>query len=81
MNLQHSTHFEWVVEYESTLKKLISEVFENVGVEDEFSVNLTVKAVDNFQEYLKIRILALARKVFILYIYEFIRSKIVFLKS
>ncbi|KAE9535703.1 hypothetical protein AGLY_007604 [Aphis glycines] len=52
--VKHNTHFEWVTEYENTIKKLASEVFDTLGVNNGSALDIAVKGLDGFQANLKI---------------------------
>lgn len=62
--VKHNTHFEWVTEYENTIKQLSSEVFDTLGVQDEGrTLDVAVKGLDGFQGDLKSLMDALVKQV------------------
>lgn len=49
---------------EEKTKQLVSDVFETLGLNDENALNLAVKGVDDFQENLRTKVLALVKQVY-----------------
>lgn len=49
---------------EEKTKQLVSDVFETLGLKDEYALNLAVKGVDDFQENLRTKVLALVKQVY-----------------
>ncbi|XP_050434937.1 uncharacterized protein LOC126842096 [Adelges cooleyi] len=56
-------HFEWIKDYESSIKKLTTEVFDTLGVTDESALNASVKRIEQQQEYLKNSTATYAKKL------------------
>ncbi|XP_022160271.1 uncharacterized protein LOC111026480 [Myzus persicae] len=62
--VKHNAHFEWVTEYENTIKQLSAEVFDTLGVQDSGStLDIAVKGLDGFQGNLKSLMDALVKQV------------------
>lgn len=61
--VKHNPHFEWVTEYENTIKQLTSEVFDTLGVNDGSALDIAVKGLDGFQANLKTSMDALVKQV------------------
>ncbi|XP_060854602.1 uncharacterized protein LOC132932307 [Rhopalosiphum padi] len=61
--VKHNPHFEWVTEYENTIKQLASEVFDILGVVDGNKLDIVVKALDGFQADLKTSMDKLVKQV------------------
>ncbi|XP_015369421.1 PREDICTED: uncharacterized protein LOC107165609 [Diuraphis noxia] len=62
--VKHNAHFEWVTEYENTIKQLSSEVFDTLIVKDEGKMlDIAVKGLDGFQGKLKSSMDALVKQV------------------
>ena len=61
--VKHNPHFEWVTEYENTIKQLASEVFDTLGVDDGSRLDIVVKGLDGFQATLKTLMDALVKQV------------------
>lgn len=50
---QKEAHFEWVAEYEKTIKELATEVFDNLGADQEITLNIAVNRLGEFLETMK----------------------------
>ncbi|XP_050433385.1 uncharacterized protein LOC126841125 [Adelges cooleyi] len=62
-NAKKDAYFEWVEDCEISLNKLTAQIFDDLGMDDEVSLNVGLERIDTFQEFKKNQIAAFAKKV------------------